>query len=48
MQVKSEVFPKLLGKGLKPIYLVSGDEELLLNEISDQLISKARYDGFSE
>ena len=48
MQVKPEVFPNLLGKGLRPIYLVSGDEELLLNEFSDQLISKARSQGFTE
>ena len=48
MQVKPEVFPKLLEKGLAPIYLVSGDEELLLNEFSDRLISKARSEGFTE
>ena len=48
MQVKPEVFPELLEKGLKQIYLVSGDEELLLNEFSDQLISKARSEGFTE
>ena len=48
MQVKPEVFPKLLEKGLRPIYLVSGDEELLLKEFSDQLISKARSEGFTE
>ena len=48
MQVKPEVFPNLLGKALRPIYLVSGDEELLLNEFSDQLISKARSQGFTE
>ncbi len=48
MQVKPEVFPKLLENGLRPVYLISGDEELLLNDLSDQLISKARSEGFTE
>jgi DNA polymerase III subunit delta len=37
-----------LGRGLAPIYLLSGDEVLLVNEAADAVRSKARAEGFTE
>jgi DNA polymerase III subunit delta len=37
-----------LTRGLAPIYLVSGDEPLLVNEAADAIRARARKDGFTE
>ena len=48
MQVKAEKLAKRLKSGLAPIYLVDGDEPLLLQECCDQIRSAARAQGFVE
>jgi DNA polymerase III subunit delta len=37
-----------LARGLGPIYLVAGDEPLLVNEAADAIRARARTDGFTE
>ena len=37
-----------LARGLSPIYLVSGDEPLLVNEAADAIRARARTEGFTE
>jgi DNA polymerase-3 subunit delta len=37
-----------LARGLSPIYLVAGDEPLLVNEAADAIRARARADGFTE
>lgn len=39
---------KHLGQGLKPVYLVSGDEPLQLGEACDAIRARARHQGFTE
>lgn len=48
MQIRLDDLPAQLAKGLKPCYLVHGDETLLANEAMDQIRAKARGQGFSE
>lgn len=48
MQIRLDDLPAQLAKGLKPCYLVHGDEALLANEAMDQIRAKARAQGFSE
>jgi DNA polymerase III subunit delta len=49
MQVKVEQLPAEINrKGLSPIYLLSGDEPLQLNEASDFIRHKARESGVEE
>ena len=48
MQVKAEQLANRLKSGLAPIYLVGGDEPLLLQECCDQIRSAARAQGFVE
>ncbi len=56
MQVKAEDLSNHLsshlssqrGGSIKPVYLVSGDETLLVEEACDQIIQAARAAGFSE
>jgi DNA polymerase-3 subunit delta len=48
MQVRAEQLPALLQRGLKPLYLVYGDEPLLAQEAGDLIRAKARAAGFDE
>jgi len=49
MQVRAEQLPdEIERKGLSPIYLISGDEPLQLNEASDFIRHKAREQGVEE
>ncbi len=49
MQVKVEQLPdEIERKGLSPVYLISGDEPLQLNEASDFIRHKAREQGVEE
>lgn len=48
MQIRLDDLPVQLAKGLKPCYLVHGDETLLANEALDLIRAKARGQGFSE
>ena len=48
MQVKPEALRARLEKGLPPIYLVSGDETLLVEEACDAILAAARRQGYSE
>ncbi|RKZ69708.1 MAG: DNA polymerase III subunit delta, partial [Gammaproteobacteria bacterium] len=49
MQVKVEQLPAEINrKGLSPVYLLSGDEPLQLNEASDFIRCKARESGVEE
>lgn len=48
MQVRPEDLPAHLEKGLKPLYLVSGDEPLQLGETCDRLRAEARNQGYME
>jgi DNA polymerase III subunit delta len=48
MQVRADQLPALLQRGLKPLYLVYGDEPLLAQEAGDLIRSAARAAGFDE
>ncbi len=48
MKIRSEQFTQHLSDGLKPVYLFSGDEPLLLAELQDSLRQHARSLGFTE
>lgn len=48
MQIRLEDLGPQLAKGLKPCYVVHGDEALLAGEALDTLRAKAREQGFSE
>lgn len=48
MQIRLDDLPAQLAKGLKPCYLVHGDEALLANEAMDLIRAKARAQGFTE
>ncbi len=49
MQVRVEQLPdEIKRKGLSPVYLISGDEPLQLNEASDFIRHKARESGVEE
>ena len=48
MQVKSQDLNSHLASRLAPIYLVSGDEPLLVQEACDAIMATARQQGFSE
>ncbi len=49
MQVRIEQLPDIIDrKGLSPVYLISGDEPLQLNEATDFIRSKAREAGIEE
>lgn len=52
MQVKAEDLANHLssqrGPSIKPVYLVSGDETLLVQEACDQILQAARAAGYSE
>lgn len=48
MQVRLDQLPALLQRGCKPLYLVHGDEPLLVQEAGDLIRSAARRAGFDE
>ena len=48
MQVRPEQLAGHLARGLKPVYLVSGDEPLQFNESLDAIRAAARDQGFAE
>lgn len=48
MQLKPEQLAAHLGRGLKPIYTVYGDEPLLVQESSDAIRAAARVAGYVE
>ncbi len=48
MRLKPEQLSQHLQQGLKPIYLISGDEPLISQEINDALRAAARQQGFDE
>ena len=48
MGLRPEQLGRDLERGLKSVYLVSGDEMLLVQEACDQIIAAARSDGFTE
>jgi DNA polymerase-3 subunit delta len=48
MAVNADQLPALLSRSLKPVYLVAGAEELLVQECRDQIIEAARKQGFVE
>lgn len=48
MKTSGDNFPTALAKGLGHIYLVSGDEPLLVNEAADAIRARARAEGFIE
>ena len=48
MQVKTHDLAGHLAGSLAPVYLISGDETLLVEEACDAVIAKARAEGFTE
>lgn len=48
MKISGDNFPTALAKGLGHVYLVSGDEPLLVNEAADAIRARARAEGFAE
>lgn len=48
MKVSGDSLASSLTRGLAPIYLISGDETLLVNEAADAVRARARADGFAE
>ncbi len=48
MRVKPEQLTGHLERGLAPLYLLSGDEPLLLQEAADQILQNMRAAGFDE
>ncbi|MBT3196357.1 MAG: DNA polymerase III subunit delta [Gammaproteobacteria bacterium] len=48
MKLRPEALGKHLQQGLAPLYLLSGDEPLLLQEAADQILALARQAGFDE
>ncbi|SFM40344.1 DNA polymerase III subunit delta [Marinobacter zhejiangensis] len=48
MKTQPAQLPQLLKKGLHPVYLVSGDEPLLVQECCDQIRKAAREAGFKD
>lgn len=48
MQLRAEHLAEHLKKGLKPLYLLHGDEPLLVQEVGDAIRAAARAAGFTE
>lgn len=48
MKISGDSLPPQLARGLSSIYLVSGDEPLLVNEAADAIRARARNEGFTE
>lgn len=48
MQLRADQLPQALAKGLRPLYVIHGDEPLLAQEAADAIRSAARAAGYSE
>lgn len=48
MKISGDHLASSLARGLRPIYLISGDEPLLVNEAADAVRAQARADGYAE
>jgi DNA polymerase-3 subunit delta len=48
MQLRLSDLPAHLSRGIKPLYIVQGDEQLLVIEAADQIRKAARQEGFLE
>jgi len=48
MPIKVDQLPATLERGLAPVYLVAGDEFLLVSEAVDAIRARAQQEGFSE
>lgn len=48
MQLRADQLPQALAKGLRPLYVIHGDEPLLAQEAADAIRSAARVAGYSE
>jgi DNA polymerase-3 subunit delta len=48
VKLYSNRFKEHLSKGLKPVYVITGEEPLQVNECSDALREKARAEGYTE
>ena len=48
MKTQPGQLPQLLKKGLAPVYLISGDEPLLVQECCDQVRKAAREAGYQD
>jgi DNA polymerase III subunit delta len=48
LRLNSEQLPAALARGLAPVYLVSGDEPLLVGEAADAIRAAARKAGFAD
>lgn len=48
MNLRPEQLPQFLRKSLEPLYLLAGDEFLLVQEAADAVRAKARHEGFTE
>jgi len=48
VKLRPEQLPGQLKRGLAPVYLLSGDEPLLLQEAAAQIVETARNSGFEE
>ena len=48
MPINADQLPAHLERGLAPVYLVAGDEFLLVSEAVDAIRARAQQDGFSE
>ncbi len=48
MQIKAQELDASLSRGLRPAYLITGDEILLVEEACDRVIGAARRQGFTE
>jgi DNA polymerase III subunit delta len=48
MKLSGDNLPAALGRQLGRVYLISGDEPLLVNEAADAIRAKARANGFTE
>ncbi len=46
--IRFDELPARIERGLSPIYLIAGDEPLLIEEVLDSLRAKARREGFGE
>jgi DNA polymerase III subunit delta len=48
LRLNADQLPAVLGRALAPIYLISGDEPLLVGEAADAVRAAARSEGFAE
>jgi DNA polymerase-3 subunit delta len=48
LRLNADQLPAALGRGLAPIYLISGDEPLIVGELADSVRAAARSGGFAD